>query len=114
MTYIIVKIMAELLSVLALATKQIKQGRFSKHAFLHIPAPGSMRYREIRKEIARRERGRVCSAEVGQADPGRGSDDCRTDSRSCPWTCEQYEGGHGRCAILGLISRRHFAHRLSH
>ncbi|KAH9057509.1 hypothetical protein EDB87DRAFT_1823623 [Lactarius vividus] len=30
MTEIIVKIMAELLSVLALATKQIKQGRFSK------------------------------------------------------------------------------------
>ena len=30
MTDIIVKIMAELLSVLALATKQIKQGRFSK------------------------------------------------------------------------------------
>jgi hypothetical protein len=32
MTNIIVKIMAELLSVLALATKQIKQGRFSKCA----------------------------------------------------------------------------------
>jgi hypothetical protein len=30
MTDIIVKIMAELLSVLALATKQIRQGRFSK------------------------------------------------------------------------------------
>jgi hypothetical protein len=30
MTGIIVKIMVELLSVLALATKQIKQGRFSK------------------------------------------------------------------------------------
>jgi hypothetical protein len=32
MTDIIVKIMVELLSVLALATKQIKQGRFSKSA----------------------------------------------------------------------------------
>ena len=32
MTDIIVKIMVELLSVLALATKQIKQGRFSKCA----------------------------------------------------------------------------------
>jgi hypothetical protein len=30
MTDIVVKIMAELLSVLALATKQIKQGRLSK------------------------------------------------------------------------------------
>ena len=32
MTDIIVKIMVELLSVLALATNQIKQGRFSKHS----------------------------------------------------------------------------------
>ena len=31
MTHIIIKIMVQLLSVLALATKQIKQGRFSKY-----------------------------------------------------------------------------------
>ena len=31
MTSVIVKIMAELLSVLAITTKQIKQGRFSKY-----------------------------------------------------------------------------------
>jgi len=35
MTGIIVKIMAELLSVLALATKQIKEGRFSKCAITY-------------------------------------------------------------------------------
>ena len=35
MTDIVVKIMVELLSVLALATKQIKQGRFSKYAVTH-------------------------------------------------------------------------------
>ena len=34
MTDIIVKIMVELLSVLALATKQVKEGRFSKCAAL--------------------------------------------------------------------------------
>ena len=34
MTEISVKIMAELLSVLALATKQVKQGRFSKCTYL--------------------------------------------------------------------------------
>jgi len=33
MTDIIVKIMVELLSVLALATKQVKQGRFSKYVY---------------------------------------------------------------------------------
>ena len=36
MTDIIVKIMVELLSVLALATKQIKQGRFSKRAVTYM------------------------------------------------------------------------------
>ena len=32
MTDIVIKIMVELLSVLAIATNQIKQGRFSEHA----------------------------------------------------------------------------------
>jgi hypothetical protein len=36
MTDIIVKIMVEILSVLALATKQINEGRFSKCAVIHI------------------------------------------------------------------------------
>jgi hypothetical protein len=35
MTDIIVKILLELLSVFALATKQIKQGRFSEPAIVH-------------------------------------------------------------------------------
>ena len=35
MTDVIIKIMVELLSVLALATKQIRQGRFSKCAFIY-------------------------------------------------------------------------------
>ncbi|KAH9173216.1 hypothetical protein EDB89DRAFT_1905501 [Lactarius sanguifluus] len=46
MTDIIVKIMVELLSVFALATKQIKQGRFNH---------SSRWYREIREEASRRE-----------------------------------------------------------
>ena len=39
LTEVIVKIMVELLSVLALASKQIKQGRFSKCALPHIYCP---------------------------------------------------------------------------
>ena len=35
MTDLIIKIMLELLSVLALATKQIRQGRFSKHVIIY-------------------------------------------------------------------------------
>ena len=37
MTDIIIKIMVELLTVLALATKQIRQGRFSKCAIAYTP-----------------------------------------------------------------------------
>ncbi|KAF8266516.1 hypothetical protein EI94DRAFT_184603 [Lactarius quietus] len=54
---IIVSIMVELLSIFALATKQIKQGRFSKRitgssSSIH---DISAWYREIREEVARRE-----------------------------------------------------------
>ena len=35
MTEVIVKIMVELLSVLALASKQVKQGRISKYTLIH-------------------------------------------------------------------------------
>ena len=35
MTEVIVKIMVELLSVLALASKQIEQGRISKYTLIH-------------------------------------------------------------------------------
>ena len=40
MTDIIVKIMVELLSVLAIATKQIKEGRFSKYPPFTNSSPG--------------------------------------------------------------------------
>lgn len=55
MTDIIVKILVELLSVLALATKQTKQGRFSRRS-LTLMYDNSTSRREICKEAARRER----------------------------------------------------------
>ena len=57
MTDMIVKIMVELLSVLALATKEIRQGRLSEYFFLHIPPKDLMYCREIHKEITGKERG---------------------------------------------------------
>ena len=54
MTEIIVKILVELLSTLALATKQIRQGRPSKFDFADI-LPSSTQCREICKENFRRE-----------------------------------------------------------
>ena len=55
MTDILVKIMVELLSVLALATKQIRQGRFSKRIVICELAMVSTYHREVRKETVRRE-----------------------------------------------------------
>jgi hypothetical protein len=51
MTDIIVKIMVELLSVLALATKQIKQGRFSKCPVIYTISSGLIYHREICEEV---------------------------------------------------------------
>ena len=70
MTDIIVKIMAEFLSVLALATKQVEQGRFSKGA-IHINTfYGSMCHREIRTEVVGGERDRGGSTAIGSIDAG--------------------------------------------
>jgi hypothetical protein len=79
MTEIIVKIMVELLSTLALATNQIRQGRPSEFVFANI-LPGSTQRREICKEAFRREWCQCCSSEVGPTDPGRGSDDGSADA----------------------------------
>ncbi len=54
MTEIVVKILVELLSTLALATKQVKQGQPSESIFTD-GLPYSMQCREIRKEALRRE-----------------------------------------------------------
>ena len=54
MTEIIVKIMVELLSTLAVATNQIRQGRPSEFVLASI-LPGSTQCREICKEVFRRE-----------------------------------------------------------
>ena len=54
MTEIVEKIMVELLSTLALVTKQIRQGRPSKSVFTGVLL-SSMGSREISKEAFRRE-----------------------------------------------------------
>lgn len=55
MTEIVVKIMLEILSALAVATKQIKQGRLSEFVLTDVPLSSTQR-REIWKEGFRRER----------------------------------------------------------
>jgi hypothetical protein len=48
---IVVKIMAQVLSVLALATKQIKQGRFSKLITARYLSFVSKTFREVRQGV---------------------------------------------------------------
>jgi hypothetical protein len=55
LTNVLVKIMVELLSTLALATKQVKQGRFSEFVPVGTPTLGSMEDREICEEASGRE-----------------------------------------------------------
>ena len=86
MTDIIVQLMVAVLSVLALATKQMKQGRFSKYTVTYTPR-GSLRHREVYEEVVGGARDRGCPAEVGSIDPGRGSDDCYTDLGCGLWSC---------------------------
>ena len=85
-TDIIIKIMVELLSVLALATKQIKQGRFSECAVHIYIIRGSMCHREVCEEVVGGQRDRDSPPEIGSINPGRSSDDCRTDLGCGPWT----------------------------
>jgi hypothetical protein len=56
MSDIVVKIMIEVLAVLALATKQIKQGRLSKWSTIHRPSLAKRYCREICKKVTGRER----------------------------------------------------------
>jgi hypothetical protein len=79
MTEIVVKIMVELLSTLALATKQIRQGKSSEFVFADV-LRGSMQYREICKEAFWREWGRGGSSEARPTYSGRGSDDRGADA----------------------------------
>jgi hypothetical protein len=51
MSDIIVKIMVEVLSVLALATKQIKQGRFSKYAITYTLAMAQCAVEKFAKKL---------------------------------------------------------------
>ena len=63
LTNILVKIIVELLSTLGLATKQVKQGRFSEF-FLAVKTSDLMKDREIYEEASGRERHRNNPAEA--------------------------------------------------
>ena len=92
MTEIIVKIIVELLSTLAVATRQIKQGKPSGSAISN-GLPGLTRRREVCKEASWGERCRGNTAEARQTYSGRGSDHCSAEPRGCLQPCPAFKAG---------------------
>jgi len=72
MNKMVIKIMAELLSTLALATRELKQGRPSESVLADL-LPYSPQRSQIRKERLRREGRRGDPAEAGPTHARRGS-----------------------------------------
>ena len=88
---VIVKIMVELISTLALATKELKQGRLSKY-FVVDMLSYSVHHREIRKkDVLWRNGCRGSPTEAGSPHPGRGSNDRSGDTQSRLRSCPGYE-----------------------
>ena len=83
---LVTKIMVELLSVLALATKQIKQGRFSK-CVVGCTLLCSMCHREIRGEVVGERQYTGHPREIGSVDEGRSTVGCCTDLECRSWYC---------------------------
>ena len=97
MTETVVKTLVELVSILALATKLIKQGQPGEFLAAN-GLPDSMQPREIGKEVFWCHWWEVRwdgAGKAGSAHRGRGSNDCSAGSRSRLWTCPEYEGDHG-------------------
>jgi hypothetical protein len=109
LTEVVVKLMVELLSVLALASKQIKQGRFSKCALTYtllVAQCFTMFHREVREKVAGGKGNRNCSPKIGSINPGRGWDNCCSHLGCRPWSCGKCKGGHGRCLkVTRLFSK---------
>jgi hypothetical protein len=95
MIEIMVKIIVELISILALVTKELKQRRSSKRILAAV-IPYSVRCSKICKETSRREGRRGGPAEAGPTDTRRGSQYRGRDSHGCPQSFPQHECGHGR------------------
>ena len=98
MTETVVKTLVELISILALATKFIKQGQPGKFLLAN-GLPNSMQPREICKEAFWQEVRWDGAGKAGSTHPGRGSNDCSAGSRGRLWSCPKYKGDHGWWAI---------------
>ena len=82
---IITKIMVEVLNVLGIATKEIRQGRMSKLLLHNRVAVDRTILRKICKETDRKDGYRRCAEEARQADARGGSNGCcaSPEGRKC-------------------------------
>jgi hypothetical protein len=84
MKRIIIEIMVEVLSILAIATKEIKRPLAGEFILERYVTLNSLPFSEILQEAYREERNRNCAAEVGRIDAGGGSDGASRAPKGCP------------------------------
>ena len=75
---LVIKIMVEVLSILAIARKEIEQGRKSEQSITSMSPLTVVFFRKIPEEVVRKYRLGRCAGEVRQADTRRGSNGCCT------------------------------------
>jgi len=96
MTEKVFNIMADLLSTVALATKQVMQGRLGKPVFDDAALDSTV---TLRRKIYEGTLGGKCrrsgNTKVGQVNARRGTYDCIADPRGYPRPCPESEGDHG-------------------
>jgi hypothetical protein len=90
MNEIIFKVVVELLSTLALATKELNQGRPSMSFIVEVLRHSAL-HREIRKKAFWRKRRRRGPTKARTTHPRRGSDDRNRDPQGYLWSCTGYE-----------------------
>ena len=105
MNEIVVQIMVKLLSTLALATKELKQGRSSDSVLADVlPFTHHSAVKSVKKTL-RGGGGRGGPPEAGPTHARRGSDYRISNSRGRPRSGPEYESSHGRWAnTLDLYS----------
>ena len=90
MDELVVKIMVEVLSTIALATKELKQGRLSESVLADIVYNSAQR-RGIHTRNFWRQGYRSSPTKARSAHPLRDSSYCSEDSQSCLWSCPRHE-----------------------
>ena len=93
------KILFQLILVLAVATRQARRNRLREFVFADF-TPVSPRFRESQREIAKRRRYTMRATEIKQTHARGVSDGCDTEYGGPLRSDQKYRGGHGWCEKL--------------